>query len=395
MDKVEKTAIDYKAAETRKQAREALTLADYDSKQFRWYAKLQVALQYIEEQKNALSIMYSSPGVKDPHPSVSDDIWEPCCRSLQELREKQRRHPIIERLSQTQLVKIAKQHNLPLYAIDLSNNTGEHLFSDMAVYGRLVNIQNETEEYFASCEEIMKDIELCNKDDALWDDPAHRAKWTAQEITRNKKRIKEDREVLDEKLRGRRIKRENAKKRRASLSRVEKMCNFVVETRGRQRLRMVARRRYSVNLKEARVRKNIEKLDIEHSEKVEAARKDIAKTLNFASLLGFPADERDPFSLHSLCDEQILHSRKGNKDYESFINLRTLGTMDIDTYEARQAEMKGRRKSICAPERYRAAKMGYVTRLRGFENVWDLAKEKNLPPIHSTSWKDEPLSRKR
>ena len=101
MDKVEKTAIDYKAAETRKQAREALTLADYDSKQFRWYAKLQVALQYIEEQKNALSIMYSSPGVKDPHPSVSDDIWEPCCRSLQKVLQYTRALQALQRRLRT------------------------------------------------------------------------------------------------------------------------------------------------------------------------------------------------------------------------------------------------------------------------------------------------------
>ena len=75
MSKVEKTAKEYKDAEIRKQARESLTVADRDSKQFRWYAKLQVALQYIEEQKTVVAIMFSSAGVKDPHPEVSDDLW--------------------------------------------------------------------------------------------------------------------------------------------------------------------------------------------------------------------------------------------------------------------------------------------------------------------------------
>ena len=310
------------------------------------------------------------------------------------MREKQRRHHQTQRLTQVQLVKLAKAHNLPIYALELGNNMGEHKSSNMAVFGRLSNIQNETKDYFQEIADISKGLDLCNKDDALWDDPANRAKWTAQEITRNKKKIKEEREKLEVKLRGRREEREKTKERRASLSRVEKLSELAIQTRGRQRLRMVARRRNSLNLKEARVRKDIEKIDIKNSKRIGVGRKDVVKSLDAASLLAFPIDETHPFSLVSLLDERILHSRKGNKDFESWISLRTLGCMDIDTYEIRRAERWGRSKSICAPERYRAARMSYVTRMEGFEAVWDLAKEKNLPPVHSTSWNDEPLSKK-
>ena len=162
----------------------------------------------------ALAIMFSSAGVKDPHPVFEDNIFEPCCRTLQELREKQRRHPQTQRLNNTQLVKLVKAHDLPLYGSDLNDDNGEHQFHIMAVFGRLVNVQNETNNYFEFCEDINKDIDLCNKDDALWDDPAHRAKWTAQEITRNKKRIKEERDALETELRGRQQERQLSKKRR-------------------------------------------------------------------------------------------------------------------------------------------------------------------------------------
>ena len=51
--------------------------------------------------------------------------------------------------------------------------------------------------------------------------------------------------------------------------------------------------------------------------------------------------------------------------------------------------MRNRSRSICAPERYRSSKELYVERLDGVEAVWDLARDKDSPLIHSTMWHDE------
>jgi len=285
LNKVENNATVHKQDENRNQARHMLAVADHDSEQFRWYAKLQVALQFIEQQKEALAFMIAGGGIKDPHFSLEDSTFEPSCRSLQELREKQRRHTQIERIKDPMLVKLAEKHKLPAYALDTIDDLGEHIFSDMTVFARLGNIQEETEEYFGTLASINKDLDVCRKDEAHWDDPSVRARWTAQEINRNKKRIKDDRYRLEEELRGRNLLRRKSKVRRASLSRVEGLNEFVVETRGRQKLRSVARRRRSLNLNEARVRKDVEEEDLEWKEVLKENRERVKQSLNACALL--------------------------------------------------------------------------------------------------------------
>ena len=87
LNKVENNALSHKQDEIRKQARHMLTVADHDSKQFRWYGKLQVALQFIEQQKEAVASMIAGGGIRDPHYSLEESIFEPSCRSLQEVRQ--------------------------------------------------------------------------------------------------------------------------------------------------------------------------------------------------------------------------------------------------------------------------------------------------------------------
>ena len=98
-------------------------------------------------------------------------------------------------------------------------------------------------------------------------------------FNRNKKRIKDDRYRLEEELRGRNLLRRKSKVRRASLSRVEGLNEFVVETRGRQKLRSVARRRRSLNLNEARVRKDVEEEDLEWKEVLKENRERVKQSL--------------------------------------------------------------------------------------------------------------------
>jgi hypothetical protein len=183
------------------------------------------------------------------------------------------------------LVKLAEKHKLPAYAIDTCGDLGEHNFSPMSVFARLGNIQEETKEYFGTVAAVNKALGVCRKDEAHWDDPSVRARWTAQEINRNKKRIKEDRERLEGELRGRRLKREISKGRRASLSKIEKLNEFVVGTRGRQKLRSVARRRRSLNLREARVRKDAEETDVEWKGIIKENREEVEESLNVCKLL--------------------------------------------------------------------------------------------------------------
>ena len=95
-----------------------------------------------------------------------------------------------------------------------------------------------------------------------------------------------------------------------------------------------------------------------------------------------------------MLDEEVLHSAQGWEEYTKFVKLRTLGSMDVDTYNIRESVMKRRRRSICAPERYRQSKDLFVERMDGYETIWDLARDKAYPLIHSTVWDDEPMNKR-
>ena len=394
LDRVETNAADHRQSELRRHARDMLSVADHDSAQFRWYGKLQVVLQHIEEQKKAIAVMIAGAGIKDPHPSLENLLFEPCCRSLQELRQKQRRHRRTERLNNAVLLKLAESHKLPMYAKNLNDNMGEHSSSNMSAFARLGNIQEETKNYFDACESINKQLGACASDAAHWDDPSVHARFTAQEISRNKKRIKESRDSLNEELRLRREDRNRSRSRRASLSGLEELGKYVVQTRGRQRLRIIGKRRRSLNLREMRIRKDVEEADRISAkmttESIEGAR----SSLSVCAMLGFSSDEKDPHNLNNLLDDEILHTSDGIAQYQRFLKVKCLGIMDVDTYYVRKSELRRRSKSICAPERYKQARNMYVARMEGFVSVWDLARDENLPPILSTSWGDEPTNKR-
>ena len=394
MDKVEKSAADHKIKEMRARARLMLEIADVDSAQFRWYAKLQRALQYVEEQKEAVCYIFASAGVLDPHENHCEDPYEPACRSLQELRQKQRRHPLDERAGDDTLIPAAKRMNLPLYARDTTENMGEHLYSVMGVFGRLGTIQQETKRYFEEIARIEKDVMKCLKDEATWRDPTVCMSYTKQEIDRHRNAIKETRGRVDEEMKELKDTRVKGRKRRASLSRVEQLSDYVVETRGRQKLRSIARRRHSVNLKEARVDKGSSQVDRKMAKMLRDNKAEMQESLNVMKCLSFCKDVYNHHSLEVLLDEEVLHSLDGNASYEKWLKVTSLGYMDVDTYNLREAEMKGRSRSLCAPERVRESRELFIKRLEGFEKIWEMAAENNIPPLHSTVWGDEPVGRR-
>lgn len=234
--------------------------------------------------------MMAAAGVQDPHPDHADEVYEPACRSLQELRLSQRRHVLAERTEDKVLLALSKKFKLPLYAGDMTGNMGEHQvrkreksgparrqrclapfllpppppfahlltavscapsqYSDMSVVARLASIQQETAAYFSSVARIEKDLLKCFKDEAHWKDPTVTMGHTAQEINRHREAIKETRGRVDADMAELKDGRKASRRRRASLARVEQLSSLVVDTRGRQKLRMLMRRRSSMNLKE-------------------------------------------------------------------------------------------------------------------------------------------------
>lgn len=126
----------------------------------------------------------------------------------------------------------------------------------------------------------------------------------------------------------------------------------------------------------------------------EANKEATEQGLNVVKCLSFGDVDRDPHSKENLLDLNVLHSREGNEAFEKFLKIRTLGPMDIDTFNLREAEMKGRSKSVCAPERLREVQGLYKDRLFGYEQVWEMAREQCMPMVHSTVWGDEPASKR-
>jgi hypothetical protein len=120
----------------------------------------------------------------------------------------------------------------------------------MSVVARLASIQQETAAYFSSVARIEKDLLKCFKDEAHWKDPTVTMGHTAQEINRHREAIKETRGRVDADMAELKDGRKASRRRRASLARVEQLSSLVVDTRGRQKLRMLMRRRSSMNLKE-------------------------------------------------------------------------------------------------------------------------------------------------
>jgi len=400
LEKVEKRALTHKRKELRKRILQDLKIADVESVQYRWYCKLQVALQAIEQQKLVFNKIFASGGVKDPNNRFCDDVLEPSCRSVAELRGRQRRHPRIERLAEADILRIGKANKLGLYCEAVEGNRGEFDWSDVSVFSKLLTIQDETKKFFERIEGIKRGLDKADSDEAHWKDPATMVSYTMQEINRNRGRIKESRMKLEEELKNELKGRKEGRKRRASLARVEGLYILLGGTRGRQRGRIEAKRRRSMNLKEARVDKNVFERDLRDIEMMRAVKDGVRESVNIPrDLMGLNKEGAGPpraagWNLEDLLSDEWASSKKGIKEWSNFLLHYRVGTMCVDTYGVLEQQKAGRSISICAPERYLESRNLWYQRREDIEKVWEAADDRHYPPFHPSDLMECPRNKR-